>query len=77
MRRLTDIWQNLLGGVARDPAELERERLARERSERIDSSYRNLYWTGLISVDSVAEEALVRHPLAEDIIEALQEIEES
>ena len=71
MRRLTDIWQNLLGGDARSQAEVERERQIRERSEQIDSSYKNLYWTGVVVVDNPIDEGIARRPLAEDIIEAL------
>lgn len=37
--------------------------------------YRNLYWTRVISVDQVEDEYISRHPLAEDILSALLEID--
>ena len=76
MRRLTDIWENLLGGSDRDSGAIQRERERLDRVERVSEAYQNLYWTRIISVHQNYEEDTERHALADDIIEALNEIDE-
>ena len=50
MRRLTDIWTNLVGGVERSENETLRERDRLNRMERVSEGFSNFYWTRLISV---------------------------
>ena len=73
MQLLTDIWTNL---IRRQPGDPDRARRAdveqrEERDEEIETSFRNLYWTGLISLQDIAEERHERRSLAPDIIESL------
>ena len=50
MQRLTDIWENLLGGSGRDSGATQRERERLDRVERVQEAFHNLYWTRIISV---------------------------
>ena len=55
MQRLTDIWRELLGRQEADDDENEHShlmgrRLSQAQSQELAESYRNLYWTGLVSM---------------------------
>ena len=76
MRRLTDLWSNLLSHSQRDSDAtiLYRDRM--ERADRIKESFANLYWTRIVAVDDHDEQHLERHPLADDIIQAHDDIDQ-
>lgn len=81
MQRLTDIWRDLLGSSQQEQEEEERSRLlaghlSQEQSQGLEDSYRNLYWSGLASMQQPEVEESELQPLAGDIIEAINELEE-
>ena len=76
MRRLTDIWENLLGSSGRDSGAIQRERERLDRIERVSETFHNLYWTRIICVDQNNVEEAEQHALTADIIEAWNEIDE-
>ena len=75
MHRLTDYWSNLFQGGNRNVNEtlINRDRL--ERIERISETFRNLYWKQILSLQNNSQE-FERHPMADDIVEAWNEIDE-
>ena len=79
MQGLTEIWQNLFRTRLNEPVrpnqvQDEDEEQRQQRDEEIDESYRNLYWTRLISLQRDADERHERWPLVPDIKEALNDI---
>ena len=79
MQRITDLWRNLVRyhppPREEDPPEADDEEDDDEREAEITETYRNLYWTRLISIQRGLEQSFQRWPLAEDILECLQEID--
>jgi hypothetical protein len=77
-QRIVDIWRNLVrfhpaeGAGAEQPPDDEEASSTEE--DHIAETYRNQYWTRLISVQR-PEQQVERHPIAEDIMEALSELE--
>ena len=81
MQRLTDIWRELLGRREDDDDEEEHShlmgrRLSQAQSQELAESYRNLYWTGLVSLQQEDLEPRAMQPLGVDIISELTELEE-
>ena len=63
MRRLTDIWSNLVGGSERSQNEVLRERDRLDRMERVSDSYQNLYWTRMVAVHQELDDELQRYEM--------------
>ena len=59
-----------------DQEAIEHQRQTEERNVSIGENYRNLYWTRLVPVDINNTDDIQRHTLGQDIVEALQAIEE-
>jgi len=81
MQRLTDIWRELLGRREDDDDEEEHShlmgrRLSQAQSQELAESYRNMYWTGLVSLQYEDLEPRAMQPLGVDIISELTELEE-
>ena len=82
MRRLTDLWPNLLGRFrqgeeeGREPRQIVQGE-ENEESQLLLEAYENLYWTRVIAVRDFLEGTLERHELGPDIVEAKLEIEEA
>ena len=81
MQRLTDIWRELLGRQEADDDENEHShlmgrRLSQAQSQELTESYRNLYWTGLVSMQQEDLEPRTMRRLGDDIISELTELEE-
>lgn len=77
MRRLTDIWTDLVGGIERSQNEVLRERDRLDRVERVSGAFSNFYWTRLVAVHRDQAEELQRHEMVADIVEAWNEVEEA
>ena len=79
MQRITDIWRNLVRYPGRhdDTAaeNHEHEEESDDRELEINETYRNQFWTRIVSVQQGPTQEIARHPLAADIIESLTEIE--
>ena len=76
MQRITDLWRNLVR--YHPPPREENPPAADEGDDReveISEAYRNLYWTRLISLQRGPDQSFQRWPLAQDIVECLQEID--
>jgi hypothetical protein len=75
---LTDLWRNLVRyhpPPRQEPQpEDDEEEEDEERDEEIAESYKNQYWTRIISLQRIEDETIERWPLDKDIIECLHEI---
>ena len=81
MQRITDIWRNLVTyrNEADDPwlgeaSQTDEEQM--HRDEQISESYRNQYWTRIISLQSNRLQPVTREQLTSDIIDSLNAIQE-
>ena len=81
MQRITDIWRNLVSyrNEADDPWLGEASQTDEElmhRDEQISESYRNQYWTWIISLQSNRVQPVTREQLTSDIIDSLNAVQE-
>ena len=81
MQKLTDIWRDLVGRREQDDEEDEHSHLmgshlSQVQSQELTELYKNLYWTGVVSMQQQDLEGREMQPLADDIIQELNELEE-
>ena len=81
MQRLTDIWRNLIGGreqAGQGDADDEDDpvQFSRPTNDEVDATYHNLYWTRVVSVKDGVDGEIERWPMAADIIECLDTLQE-
>ena len=79
MQRITDIWRNLVRyyppNEENQRPEDESEDESEDRDAEIAETYRNQYWTRLVSLQQGLAQNIERWPLALDLIESLTEID--
>ena len=76
-RRIIDVWRDLVGHPQRDPPDqldegqplLRGEVEAAQRRQEMESIYRNLSWTRLVSMQHDHDPENQQWPIAPDIIE--------
>ena len=76
MQGLNDIWRNLFRRAPNSPENRQQYQAIddddrQSRAEEIESLFRNLYWTRLISLQQEIDENYERWPLIPDINESL------
>ena len=79
MQRLTDIWRDLIRRPS-DQVDEDRQgliagsQLSIEQTEELQEAYHNLYWTRLVTLQQQEAVDPQMHPIAEDVIEALSDL---
>ena len=79
-RAITDLWQNLVRYPGRDEnavaEQSDENESSDDRAESIQETYKNLYWIRLVSLQNHEAAGIDWWPIADDIIEILDEIDE-
>ena len=75
MQRITDVWKNLVSVLPENGGRQSFDR-GTDKGDELEESFKNLFWTRLISLQVSSEyERDERLPLTDDIIEALNALE--
>ena len=89
LRRLTDLWPNLLRSSQRDQSDDEEPLLGEEENgdrgengheideEQLLEDYRNLYWTRLMNIQDYEVDQDRKYPLGPDIVEECRAVAEA
>lgn len=75
------MWRDLLGSSQREQEEDELGRLlashlSQEQSQELQEAYKNLYWSGLISMQRPEDERREMQPVAVEVIQEINDLED-
>ena len=75
MKKLTDIWQNLLSGEMSNSEQQQSQNERFDRIERIQEQFHKMNWTRIIRVENVGQDEFSSHDMIADFLESWDEID--